>query len=221
MSLVKMARGETMSEEETGQTTQSTMVTRRRDTQGSAEVPMMSYTAVTSHQTMAEAFMKEVVRLGQRMLPDHDLNIEDVLSICHLALKRKERGVVMLEGRHLRGRIGEQVSRADRYKEPFSLLVLNLDGLNDMITYDSVVDTLCERMRKTDLMFLFKYRIVLILPHTENKACEILSHRIQHLLEETVVSKPLPEFARLTYPDENILKTSQVLDWTEDQLRSS
>ncbi len=201
-----------------------TAVTRAKKDRDSSEPPMMSYTAVTSHQTMAEAFLRELVRMGQQMLPDHNLSVEDLCSICHLALDRKERGVVILEGRHLRGRISEQISRADRYKEPFSLLVLKLDTADSLSMYDSIVDTLCERLRQTDLMFLFKYRIVLILPHTKTGACQKLFSRIESLLTATVPPKIQVEFSNLTYPniDPNAegIKGSHVLDWTEDQIRT-
>ncbi len=201
-------------------TGQTTTVTRMKEKRESGETPLMSYTAVTSHQTMAEAFMNELVRVGQKMTPDRTLSMEDVLTICHVALDRKERGVVMLEGRHLRGRIGEQISRADRYKEAFSLLVLKLESVKNSVEYDSIVDTLCERMRKTDLMFLFKQRIVLILPHTHADACQLLSRRIQVLLKETVATKPNVEFGHMTYPNPEVTTTPQVLDWAEDQLRT-
>jgi hypothetical protein len=202
-------------------TTQNTTVTRVTGKRGSGEVSLMSYTAVTSHRGMAEAFVNEMIRIGQKIMPDHELSVEDLMNICNIAVAKEERGVVMFEGRHLRGRVSEQISRANRYKEPFSLIVIKLNnaaaGSN---TYDSVVDTLCERMRQTDLMFLFKSRLVLILPHTAGEACEMLTERIETLLEGTVNPQPPIEFGHLTYPNDDITQNSQVLDWVEDQLRT-
>ncbi|MCP4604732.1 MAG: hypothetical protein GY847_30125 [Proteobacteria bacterium] len=206
-----------MSDESSSHTT---MVTQAGKDKDSDESPMMSYTAVTSHQAMAEAFIRELVQLGQKMLPDHNLSTEDLITISQLALNRKENGVVILEGRHLRGRISEQISRAKRYKEPFSLLILKFDNQNDTSMYDSMVDTLCERLRKTDLMFLFKLRIALILPHTETEACQKLHERIKSLLKATVPPKKEVIFSKFTYPDDKEITASQILDWAEDELRT-
>ena len=198
----------------------STVVTRvTNEKKGSDVHPLMSYTAVTSHREMAVAFVRELIRHGNRIMNDHELSIEDLVTICPLALERRETGVMMLEGRHLRGRVSEQISRADRYKEPFSLMFLKLNAALDRSGYDSVVDTLCERMRKTDLMFIFKTRIALILPHTLKEPCAVLAARVQELLETAVTTGIIDGIPTLTYPDPEITARSQVLDWAEDQLR--
>ncbi len=205
-----------MSNDTSGHTTKVTRYTENRD---SGEVAMMSYTAVTTHQSMAESFVRELLRLSQKIIPDHDLTIEDLYSVCHIALDRKDRGAVMLEGRHLRGRIGEQFCRTERYKEAFSILVIKLEDEITSSSYDAVIDTLCERMRRTDLMFLFKYRIVLILPHTIRDACETLCVRIKELLVSAIVPTPRIDTAHLTCPNPKAQSASDVMDWAEDQLR--
>lgn len=200
-------------------TSRTTKVTRPRDIKDGYEPPLMSYTAVTTHQAMAEAFMNELITVGNRIMPDRELTVHDLFTIAQVALDKKEKGVVLLEGRYLRGRIGEQISRADRYKEPFSLLVLKLpDGVTTTI-YDALVDTLCERMRKTDLTFLFKTRVVLLLPHTIASSCESLSKRIKELLVKTGIDVEIG-FGMFTYPTPKISRATEVLDWAEDQLRT-
>lgn len=203
--------------EDTSSTTVVTKITGDKD---SKVQPAMSFTAVTSHKEMADAFVREILRLAQKIIPDHELSIEDLMSICHMALDRREAGIVMMEGRHLRGRVAEQISRADRYDEPFSLMVLRLEELPDKAAYESVVETLCERMRKTDLMFLFKHRIVLILPHTPRKPRRMLEERIKCLLEAAFKEVRNMDIHGLTYPDPSLKKKSSVLDWVEDHLRS-
>jgi hypothetical protein len=59
--------------------------------------PIMSYTAVTSHQAMAKAFLKELLIVGQNMLPDCKLTVDELLSICHVALDKREHGSVVLD----------------------------------------------------------------------------------------------------------------------------
>ena len=198
----------------------STVVTRVTDTKGSNVRPMMSFTAVTTHAEMANAFVKEVLSLAQKIMPDHHLTTEDLITVCHLALDRERDGVTMLEGRHLRARVSEQLSRVSRYQEPFSLIVIKLSSAIDTITYEATIDTLCERMRKTDSMFTFKSRIVLLLPHTGNKACTMLSERIIKLIVTGQTSPPDTKIDFLTCPSEKAKKGSYVLDWVEDCLRT-
>ncbi len=204
-----------MKEDTTGR---ATAVTRLKD-KNKEEVgtALMSFTAVSTHKEMATAFVNELIRLGKKIMPDKDLSIEDLIAICHTALEIGEKGIVMLEGRHLRGRIGEQISRADRYDETFSIFVIRAESVRGSSKYDAIVDTLCERLRKTDLMFLSKQRVVLLLPHTIFAACKILSKRIHDLLGPSVDLDLDMDFA--TYPSEGFEKGSNVLDWAEDQIR--
>jgi hypothetical protein len=185
----------------------------------SGEHPIMNYTAVTTHQSMAEAFLDELIHLSQKIMPNHKLTIMDLFSICKVALEQRAPGVIILEGRHIRERINEQLSRADRYDEVFSVLVIRLKGPDNSNDYESIVDALCERMRKTDLMFLFKARVVLILPHTDKEACSKLNDRILGLLSEAINPHINVVFNALTYPDVDIPNDTYVLDWVEDQLR--
>ncbi|MBW2277471.1 MAG: hypothetical protein JRF63_08265 [Deltaproteobacteria bacterium] len=208
-------------EESSGGVTASTVVTRvTNKDEDTREHPLMSFTAVTSHQSMAEAFVRELIAVGQRMMPDHDLSVPDLATICHVALDKGEAGITMLEGRHLRGRVGEQISRANRYDETFSLIALKFSERPDPAAYDSVVDTLCERMRKSDLMFMFKTRLILVLPHTPKEPCQMLQGRIGGLLEAAFTPPPTVDMAGMTYPDPEIEKGNEVLDWCEDQIRT-
>lgn len=186
----------------------------------SPDISLMNYTAVTSHPAMAEAFIDQLLRMGNHVIPDHELTAEDLLKICQVSLERRDEGISVEEGRDLRRRVDEQVSRADRYSEPFSMIILKLQKDASSGTYDSVVDTLCERMRQTDFIFLFKTRIALILPHTLRESREILKKRICELLETAIADSKSIEFAESTYPDPSFKKGSDVLDWSEDQLRT-
>jgi hypothetical protein len=181
----------------------------------------MSYTAVLSHQVMAESFINEILKFAQRLIPDHTVTAEEILSIFQNALNDQgNRSVTMVSGRHLRARITEQVSRARRYQEEFSLLVLNLNGIDDSEDYEAIVDTLRERMRQTDLIFLFKHRIVLMLPHTGAAPCEFLIERIQQLLKGAIDILPdLPPISHLTFPNNTMAESMDVLDWMENKLR--
>jgi len=205
--------------EETGSTTVVTKVTKDKDT--AEQHPMMSFTAVTSHRTMAEAFIRELLTTGQRIMQDHDLTVEDLVSICHVALDKRDEGMVMLEGRHLRSRVSEQVSRANRYDEEFSLMSVRFESVPEENAYDAMLDTLAERMRNTDMLFMFKSRMVIMLPHTPKEPCEMLSDRVRGLIDQAFANNAPPiEINWMTYPDPQIERSSEVLDWCEDQLRT-
>lgn len=177
------------------------------------------YSDLTSHQTVAEAFIKELLRTGQTIVSDHVLLPEDLLTICQKAMDQTNPGAVVAGGRQLRGRISEQLSRADRYNEPFSILALRIENADDRHGYEALVDTLCERMRNTDLMFLFKSRIVLILPYTTDNACRTFSRRVKDLLDTSLFMNAGVRFSCATYPSDEFSCGFDVLDWTEDMLR--
>ncbi len=196
-----------------------TAVTKISNKKRNSDHPTMSFTAVTSHKAMAEAFVEQLTRAAAKIIPDRPVTAEDIVKVCQLALQDKpDQSITMVGGRHLRARVSDQVSRAKRYNEPFSLVILDLSNLTQKEEYDSVVDTLRERMRQTDLLFLFKYRIALLLPHTEESACKMLVNRIQSLIGS--VNIPSVNAATLTYPHAEITRTSEVLDWAENALRS-
>ena len=198
----------------------TTSVTKVTNSKKQDDYPLMSFTAVMSHPNMAEAFINELTRIAQKMIPDREITGQDIYSIFQLAMtERIESTVTMVGGRHLRARITEQVSRASRYGEPFSILVLNLDNIDSPDDYEAIVDTLRERMRQTDFLFLFKVRVVILLPHTDEEACSTLVARIRILLENCLAHQPELKMAHLTIPHHDFSKTSQVLDWAENQLR--
>jgi GGDEF domain-containing protein len=198
----------------------STAVTRISSVGKPNEHAVMTFSAVISHQAMAEAFINELIRIAQRLIPDHSITPEELLAILQRSLDEQgSRSITLVSGRHLRARISEQVSRAKRYEEYFSLLVLHLDEVEQIDDYDAIVDTLRERMRQTDLIFLFKHRIVLLLPHTESDSCRVLLERIQMLVTECMVNAPNIPIERMTFPNDDMNHSMQVLDWTENQLR--
>lgn len=197
----------------------TTTVTRAAGKKDPSEHPVMSYTAVTGYKPMAEALVNRLIAHARTLVQDHDLTAADLIRICQVALDEATEGGHVIEGRHLRSRINEQLSRAERYKEPFSLLVINLTADLDEAAHDSLVDALIERMRETDMLFAFKSKIVLLLPHTPKSGATHLVDRVQALLEGACASGPKISCRSLTFPDPAFSRRAEVLDWTEDQLR--
>ncbi len=196
-----------------------TGVTQIVGSKDSQVAPLMNYTAITTHGEMASAFVNHIIHYSRRIIPDHKITIEDLITICHAALEKDQQGVTLLEGKFLRGRISEQLARARRYNEIFSLIVLKLrSGVNDA-SYEAIIDALRERMRRSDMVFTFRNRIFLMLPHTDLTATVRLIERLRGLVQLSFEESPLEEVNHLAFPSPDITKSSQVLDWAEDQLR--
>ncbi|MCU0661855.1 MAG: hypothetical protein MUC50_05960 [Myxococcota bacterium] len=199
--------------------TGSTTVTRSASGKDPSESTALTYSEVISQKTVAETLVRKLLAHALGIIKDRPLTTKDLYKICQLALGSEKETVPILEGRHLRSRVSEQLSRAQRYKEPFSLLAIHLPGQIDSPSYDSVIDALAERMRDSDMLFTFKVCIVLLLPHTPKDGVQRLVGRVHTLLAATHKEGPALTMNSLTYPDPSITKRSEVLDWAEDQLR--
>jgi hypothetical protein len=91
-------------------TTAVTKVLRNRH---SSDHPIMSFTAVISHQAMAEAFVKELLKTARELVPDHNISAEELLSIMQCALNEHDNhSITMVSGRHLRARVSDTTNRS-------------------------------------------------------------------------------------------------------------
>lgn len=181
------------------------------------EFPAMSYTAVTTNREMAGGFTRYLLAAAQKMV-DREWSVQDLSDVLSFVLEGGDTPVQFIEGRYLRKRVREQVARADRYEEPFSMMVLALKaGVPDEM-YESLVDVLTERLRRSDMVFLYRHRIAILLPHTPENVLSKLEVRIGHLAEATLKLRGL-KFATASYPGEDFQRPDDVLDWIEDQLR--
>ncbi|MBN2802979.1 MAG: hypothetical protein JXR91_07780, partial [Deltaproteobacteria bacterium] len=153
--------------------TNNTGVTQIIGSKDSKVTPLMSYSAITTHSEMALAFVDHILNYCHNLIPEKKMTAEDLITICHAALQRK-REINILEGKYLRGRIAEQLSRAKRYGEPFSIMSLKLKAGIDDNTYDTLLDSLRERLRTSDIIFMFKNTIMIMLPHTDQNSLNLL-----------------------------------------------
>jgi hypothetical protein len=182
------------------------------------EFPSMSYTAVTSNREMAGGFTRYLLAAAGRMVP-REWSVQDLSDILTFVLEGGDSPVQFIEGRYLRKRIREQVARADRYAEPFSMLVLRMEeepGREDV--QESLVDVLTERLRRSDMVFLYRHRIAILLPHTPAAVLSRLQERIRRLAEASLGLKEIG-FEAASYPGEEFGRPDDVLDWVEDRLR--
>jgi len=181
------------------------------------ELPEMSYTAVTSNREMAGNFSRYLLAAAAKMV-SRDWSVQDLADVLTYVLEGGETPVMFIEGRYLRKRIREQVARADRYGEPFSIMVLSLEGAVEGEGYESLVDLLTERLRRSDMVFLYRHRVAILLPHTPADVLARLEDRISKLAGATLGLRNIT-FIEASYPDERFTSPEQVLDWAEDRLR--
>jgi len=182
-------------------------------------LPQMSYTAIMSSREMAGSFLRYLLHAASKMVP-RQWTAQDLQDILTFVIEGGESPVQFIEGRYLRKRIQDQIVRAERYHEPFSLIVIkSKDELNNE-TYEVMVDLLGERLRKSDMVFLYKRKIAILLPHTPGSALEKLIEIIQKLSQVTDALKNVElGFSTAYYPSQAFATPYEILDWIEDELR--
>ena len=178
-----------------------------------------TYTAVTTQGALAAELVHHILGFCERLIADRKLTIEDLITICHAAMETESNGVRLLEGKFMRGRISEQLSRTKRYGEKFSMVAIKLSHQIRNSQYDALLDVLRERLRTSDMVFTFRHRIMLILPHATDNNTDLLIKRIKNLVDASFRSTPIIDVAKLNFPSAEITRSSQILDWAEDQLR--
>lgn len=181
------------------------------------EFPEMSYTAITGNREMAGSFTRYLLAAASKMVL-REWTVQDLADVLTFVLEGGDNPVQFIEGRYLRKRVREQIARAERYKEPFSIMILGFSGGAEAENYEGLVDLLTERLRRSDMVFLYKHRVAILLPHTPHNVLKSLEERIVKLAEATLGLKSI-EFMVISYPAEQFEGPEGVLDWVEDQLR--
>jgi hypothetical protein len=204
-----------------GSTTTSTtgLTLGKADSQQVLVLPLMSFTAVSTDREMASSFVRQLLHAAGKMIPTREWSTQDLRDILTFVLEGGVEPVPMLEGRYLRKRLKEQLARAERYQEPFSVMFVSVAETADSIHHQSLIDLLMERLRRSDMVFLYRRKAAIILPHTNEKAAEGLIARIRSLAKATIPPDVDMELLVRTYPGSDFGSPSEVLDWAEDQLR--
>jgi hypothetical protein len=171
---------------------------------------------------LAQRFAKEVVRAASAHVAGGPWSLEDLRDILDAAIRgRRREGVRIVEGRYFRKRVREQCALADRYGDPFAVLVIGLKAEPQAGVYQSVLDAVVERLRRTDMVFLYRRRFALILPRMRDEALGPLIDRVRQLIAVGAGEDAVEQIERLVYPDATHTDTQSVLDWAEDQLRTT
>ena len=171
---------------------------------------------------LAQRLARRLAEAAREIAPGRDWSMEDLRDVLEVAVRGpREDRVHILEGRYFRKRLREQCALAERYGDPFSCVVVTLvrgesEGGH---TYASVLDAISERLRRSDMVFLYRRRFAMILPRMRPGSLGPLVDRITELVSQAQEWPVLETVQSLSYPDAVLQDTQAVLDWAEDRLR--
>ncbi len=169
---------------------------------------------------LAQRFARRLARLAREVAPGRDWSPEDLRDVLEVAVHgTPQQSARVLEGRYFRRRLREQINLADRYGDTFAVVVITVaEGLEQSV-HSSVLDAVTERLRRTDMIFLYRRRFALVLPRMRQSALEPLIARVRELVAVGAGPDAIASVASLVYPDPEFSDGAQVLDWAEDRLR--
>jgi hypothetical protein len=175
---------------------------------------------ICSDPLLAQRFARRLAELARDIAPGRQWSIEDLRDVLEVACRGpRQQSVQVLEGRYFRKRLREHCALAERYGDPFAVLVVKLEHEATPPVYESVLDAITDRLRRTDMVFLYKRRVALILPRMRAVALEPLIERVRALVAVGAGRESIAGVSRLVFPAPEYADTQAVLDWAEDQLR--
>ncbi len=175
---------------------------------------------ICADPALAQRMARKLVALARKTMPNREWTPEDLRDVLEVAVHgTPQKAARLLEGRYFRKRLREQINLADRYGDTFAVVVLSMvEGVGQEV-YTSVLDAVTERLRRTDMVFLYRRRFALVLPRMRVASLEPLLERVLALIAVGAGSQALESIHSLVYPESTIEDGTEVLDWAEDQLR--
>jgi len=186
-----------------------------------SELDTADLETICSDPLLADRFARRVAEIASDELGGR-WSIEDLRDIFEAAVRgKRHEGVRIVEGRYFRKRVREQCALADRYGDPFAVVVISLRTEPTEGVYQSVLDAVVERLRRTDMVFLYRRRFALVLPRMRAESLAPLIARVRELIGVGAGADSVEEIDQLVYPNASVKDTQGVLDWAEDQLRTT
>lgn len=187
-----------------------------------SELEEADLATICADPLLADRFARQLAELAGEVVGGRRWSIEDLRDIFDAAVRGQQaEGVRIVEGRYFRKRVREQCALADRYGDPFAVVVISLSPEPTEGVYQSVLDAVVERLRRTDMVFLYKRRFALVLPRMRAESLGPLVARVRELIDVGVGTEPIEQIESLVYPEGTAGDTQAVLDWAEDQLRTT
>ena len=187
-----------------------------------SELQEADLATICADPLLADRFARQLAELAGEVVAGRRWSIEDLRDIFDAAVRGKRaQSVRILEGRYFRKRVREQCALADRYGDPFAVVVISLRPEPSEGVYQSVLDAVVERLRRTDMVFLYRRRFALVLPRMRPDSLAPLVERVRALIDVGVGADCVEQIESLVYPQGPGFETQSVLDWAEDQLRTT
>lgn len=176
--------------------------------------------ALKADPVLAQQFARRLQAAAQTIVPATDWSVEDLRDVLEIAIQgAPPEAVRVVEGRYLRKRVREQCAYAERYGEPFALVVLKLAPEPSEGAYQVCLDALVARLRRSDMMAIYKRRLALLLPRVHPTGVGGLLARVRDAVDGSI-GRPVIEAAPVAlFPDASYPDTQSMLDWLEDRLR--
>lgn len=169
---------------------------------------------------LAQQFARRLALAAKELAPAANWSVEDLRDVLEVAVQGAAlEGVRVVEGRYLRKRVREQCAFTDRYGEPFALVVVQLAAEPHEGLYAKVVESVVEKLRRTDMIAIYRRRFALLLPRMEATALGGLLDRIAARVDHVAGKKVVEGVDGQIYPHAAFPDTQSVLDWLEDHLR--
>ena len=144
-----------------------------------------------ANPAVAQRFARMLTKAAREISPNRDWTPEDLRDVLETAVHGTGQETArVLEGRYFRKRLREQVNLADRYGDSFAVVVITMvKGVSEGV-YSSVLDAVTERLRRTDMVFLYRRRFALVLPRMRPAALSPLIERVRARYPEVLVIEP-------------------------------
>jgi len=174
---------------------------------------------ICADPVLAQRFARKLASLA-RQVSERDWTPEELRDVLEVAVHGSpQQAARVLEGRYFRKRLREQLNLADRYGDSFAVAVISMKTNVTDGTYSSVLDAVTERLRRTDMVFLYRRRFALVLPRMRHTALQPLIERVRELIAVGAGTKAIEGISSQVYPNRTMDDAHQLLDWAEDQLR--
>ncbi|MEM9067484.1 MAG: hypothetical protein AAGE52_03230 [Myxococcota bacterium] len=175
---------------------------------------------ICADPALAQRLARRLAKAAREISPGRNWTPEDLRDVLEIAVHgTPQQSARVLEGRYFRKRLREQVNLADRYGDSFAVVVLTMASDVQEPVYSSVLDAVTERLRRTDMVFLYRRRFALVLPRLRSATLEPLIKRVRELVAVGAGSSAIESISSTVYPEPRFEEGSQLLDWAEDQLR--
>ena len=176
---------------------------------------------ICANPRVAQRLARRLARAARELFPGRSWSPEDLRDVLEVAVHgHGHEAARVLEGRYFRKRLREHVNLADRYSDSFAVVVITLVPDIKEGVYGSVLDAVTDRLRRTDMVFLYRKRFAMVLPRMGPAALEPLIERVCDLVAVGAGRGALERIGSLCYPNAEVTDGRAVLDWAEDQLRN-